>query len=103
MSRQHALGRRIDLRAVGDVAGLDLASDFGGVEPLGARQLILLDIELVQTSCGYGVPLYEYEGERPTLTKWAEAKGPEGLDAYRRQKNMRSLDGLPTGLSDEGT
>ncbi|WNG40669.1 pyridoxamine 5'-phosphate oxidase family protein [Archangium minus] len=78
-----------------------LASDFGGVEPLGARQIIVLDIDLVQTSCGYGVPLFEYTSERPTLTKWAEAKGPEGLDTYRRKKNVRSLDGLPTGLLDE--
>jgi hypothetical protein len=78
-----------------------LTSHFDGAEPLGARQVILLDIELVQTSCGYGVPLYAFEGERPTLTKWAEAKGPEGLDTYRRQKNVRSLDGLPTGLLDE--
>jgi hypothetical protein len=96
-------GRGRALRRGGEEYTRLLASDFGGVEPLGARQLILLDIELVQTSCGYGVPLYEYEGERPTLTKWAEAKGPEGLDAYRRQKNTRSLDGLPTGLFDEGT
>ncbi|WP_164015526.1 pyridoxamine 5'-phosphate oxidase family protein [Pyxidicoccus trucidator] len=75
-----------------------LASDFGGVEPVGARQMVWLDLELVQTSCGYGVPLYEYGGERPTLTKWAEAKGPEGLKTYRHQKNLLSIDGLPTGL-----
>ena len=37
----------------------------------------------------------------PTLTRWAKAKGPEGLDTYRRKKNVRSLDGLPTGLLDE--
>jgi hypothetical protein len=75
-----------------------LAAEFGGVEPLGARQMVRLDIELVQTSCGYGVPLYEYGGERPTLTKWAEAKGPEGLKTYRSQKNLHSIDGLPTGF-----
>jgi hypothetical protein len=75
-----------------------LTSAFDAREPLGARQIIVLDIDLVQTSCGYGVPLYEYGGERPTLTEWAERKGEAGLDAYRREKNSRSIDGLPTGM-----
>lgn len=78
-----------------------LADAFSNEEPPGARQMVWLDIDLVQTSCGYGVPLFEYEGERPTLTKWAEAKGAEGLDTYRRQKNARSIDGLPTGLFED--
>ena len=60
-----------------------------------------LDVELVQTSCGYGVPLFGYRGERPSLRRWAEAKGEAGLDAYRRENNARSIDGLPTGLLDE--
>lgn len=80
-----------------------LADDFAGVEPLGARQIVMLDIELVQTSCGFGVPLFDYAGERPTLKRWAEAKGEAGLAAYWREKNARSIDGLPTGLfGDEG-
>lgn len=65
-------------------------------EPMGARQIVLLDVDLVQTSCGYGVPLYHYRGDRPSLRRWAEAKGEEGLAAYRREKNARSIDGLPT-------
>lgn len=60
-----------------------------------------LDVERVQTSCGYAVPLYDFNSERPTLTKWAEAKGPEGLETYRRKKNARSIDGLPTGLFED--
>ncbi|MFY2562240.1 pyridoxamine 5'-phosphate oxidase family protein [Corallococcus terminator] len=78
-----------------------LASEFGGVEPLGARQMVKLDIDLVQKSCGYSVPLYEFTSDRPTLTRWAENKGEEGLAEYRLKKNARSLDGLPTGLFDE--
>jgi hypothetical protein len=78
-----------------------LALAFDSVEPPGARQIVMLDVELVQTSCGFGVPLFEYAGERPTLTHWAEAKGEAGLEAYRREKNLRSIDGLPTGLLDE--
>ena len=64
----------------------------------GERQLIVLDIESVQTSCGYAVPLYTYRGERDTLARWAEKKGTIGLLEYWREKNQFSIDGLPTGL-----
>jgi hypothetical protein len=69
---------------------------FDGTEPAGARQIVRLQIDLVQTSCGYGVPFFTFEGERDTLNKWAEARTPEDLKAYRRQKNARSLDGIET-------
>jgi len=78
-----------------------LESAFGGVEPAGARQIVRLDIDLVQTSCGYGTPLFEYRGERPSLDNWARSKGEEGLKAYWREKNLVSIDGLPTGLLDQ--
>jgi hypothetical protein len=65
----------------------------------GARQIIRLDVEMVQTSCGFGVPLFDYRGDRPTLRRWAEAKGPAALSAYRREKNARSIDGFPTGVA----
>jgi hypothetical protein len=75
-----------------------LAEPFGGKEPLGTRQFIVLDVDLVQTSCGYGVPFMEYRSERPSMDNWAETKGAEGLLAYQREKNVVSMDGLPTGL-----
>jgi hypothetical protein len=75
-----------------------LEAHFADSEPLGARQMIELGVDLVQTSCGYGVPFHDYVGERPTMDRWAEAKGPDGLDAYQHDKNQTSLDGLPTGL-----
>jgi hypothetical protein len=78
-----------------------LASAFDNEEPLGARQIIRIDIDLVQTSCGYGVPLFDYVGQRNTLRRWAEQKGEAGLAEYRRQKNASSLDGMPTGLAEE--
>ncbi len=78
-----------------------LASQFGGEEPLGARQIVLLEVELVQTSCGFGVPLYQHTGERPALDRWAVKQGEAGLEAYRRRHNVKSLDGLPTGLLDD--
>ncbi len=67
----------------------------------GERQLIVLDIESVQTSCGYAVPMYTYVGERETLARWAEKKGAVGLLEYWREKNQVSIDGLPTHLLEE--
>jgi len=87
-------------RATSDYASL-LASAFNNEEPLGARQIVRIDVDLVQTSCGYGVPLFDYVGERETLKRWAEHKGEAGLEEYWRLKNARSIDGLPTGLVDE--
>jgi hypothetical protein len=62
------------------------------------RQLIVADIDLVQTSCGFGVPMFEYNGERIIHFEWAEKKGADGLYEYVQQNNLKSLDGLPTDL-----
>jgi Pyridoxamine 5'-phosphate oxidase len=91
---------RVLRRGTAEYARL-LAEAFNGEEPIGARQIVVLEVELVQTSCGFGVPLYDYRGERPALTRWAESKGQDGLEAYRREHNARSIDGLPTGLLEE--
>jgi len=66
--------------------------------PLSTRQIIVADITKVQTSCGFGVPLYQYQDERDHADKWAEKKGEEGLRQYREEKNRVSIDGLPTAL-----
>ncbi len=65
----------------------------------GIRQIILASIHLVQTSCGYGVPLLELQKDRETLARWATSKGEEGLVDYRSATNRKSLDGLPTPLA----
>lgn len=62
------------------------------------RQLIVADIDLVQTSCGFGVPLFHYAGERDIHFDWAEKKGEDGLQNYIQEKNLVSLDGLPTDI-----
>ena len=64
----------------------------------GARQIFELELELVQTSCGYAVPFYQYEGERPTLAKWADNQGESGLKDYWAEKNTRSLNDKDTGI-----
>jgi len=71
---------------------------YGGVTPLGTRQIMKLRFDLVQTSCGYGVPLFDYTGERAAIENWHENKGPDGIQSYWEQKNLSSIDGLPTGL-----
>jgi hypothetical protein len=96
-------GRGQVLHRGGDAYARVLADAFGGDEPVGARQVVLQNVDLVQTSCGFGVPLFDYKDERRTLDRWAESKGEAGLEAYRREKNARSLDGLPTGLFSEET
>ena len=65
----------------------------------GTRQIIIADIERVQTSCGFGVPLYEYQGQRDTLVNWASKKGEEGVKEYQQKNNLVSIDGLSTPLS----
>jgi len=64
----------------------------------GYRQIIVSNIHRVQTSCGYGIPFYEYEGERDTLIDWAENKGEEKLEQYRKQKNSTTIDGILTPI-----
>ena len=67
----------------------------------GVRSVVVVDVERVSSSCGFAVPLYEYQGERKQLIEYAEKKGPEGLRMYRAQKNRRSIDGL-AGLRSVG-
>jgi hypothetical protein len=67
----------------------------------GARSVVVVDVERVADSCGFAVPLYEYRGERSQLIDYAARKGPEGLEAYRAEKNRASIDGV-AGLRSAG-
>ncbi len=75
-------------------------AELSGLFPpmLGARQVFDVAVDLVLTSCGYGVPFMDFEGDRPVMESWARKKGPDGLLDYQREKNTVSLDGFPTGL-----
>ena len=64
----------------------------------GTRQIYDLNVDLVQTSCGMSVPLFDYAGQRDDLNEWAERKGAAKLLEYQREKNLESLDGKPTYL-----
>ncbi len=63
------------------------------------RQIIVAEIDLVQTSCGFGVPLYDFKAHRDLHFEWAETKGQKGLEEYVEANNLKSLDGLPTAIS----
>lgn len=64
----------------------------------GARQIFDVAIDSVQTSCGYAVPQMTLDNERDLLCTWANKKGDDGIAAYHQEKNLVSIDGLPTGL-----
>ena len=77
---------------------VDWSRRAGGFPTLpGARQIMEIKIDSVQTSCGYAVPEYTYVADRKALLNWAEKKGPEALEAYRDSNNKMSIDGEPTG------
>jgi hypothetical protein len=61
----------------------------------GTRAVIRVALDRISDSCGFGVPLMTYEGERPQHGRWSEQKGPEGLRAYVADRNVASIDGLP--------
>jgi hypothetical protein len=62
---------------------------------LSTRAVVVVDVDRVSDSCGYGVPVMELVEERDQLHRWAVAKGEAGVVTYRAEKNLTSLDGLP--------
>jgi hypothetical protein len=64
----------------------------------GERQIVVLEVESAQTSCGFAVPVYELKEERQMLVEWTLKKGEDGAREYRQEKNRVSIDGLPTYL-----
>ena len=61
----------------------------------GARAIVKVDVTRIGDSCGFGVPRYDFKGERDTLVRSAETKGTDELSRYWAEKNTRSIDGLP--------
>ena len=91
--RIHGAGDAVE---PGDEEFAALRAHFG--EYPGVRAIIRIRASRISDSCGYGVPLYDYRGEREQLPRWASSKGPDGVAEYQREKNAESLDGLPSGL-----
>ena len=60
----------------------------------GIRSIIRVHLMRISDSCGFGVPLYEFRGQRSQLKAWAERKGEEAIKAYQLEVNSNSIDGL---------
>lgn len=69
----------------------------------GARQIFDLGVDLVQTSCGMAVPVFDYTGDREQLNDWAIKKGDAGIREYWDKNNRVSMDGKPTHIMDKNT
>jgi len=93
---------RAEILAAGDPGFAELLARCELEQPEVAaarRAVVLVHVTRVADSCGYGVPLMGYEGQRPHMDAWAQKKvrvgGPEALLDYQREKNSLSIDGLP--------
>lgn len=67
----------------------------------GSRQIIEMDVDLVQTSCGFAVPFMDFKEERITLNTWAEKQGSDKIERYWSEKNTQSIDGFETNILGE--
>ncbi len=65
---------------------------------MGARQIVEIEVENIQTSCGYAVPIMEFKEERTVLKSWAEKQGEERLKEYHKERNSLSIDNIKTGI-----
>lgn len=67
-------------------------------ENVGGRQIIEMEVDLVQTSCGLAVPMMSFVEERTTLNAWAEKQGKDKIEEYWKNKNTTSIDGFDTKI-----
>ena len=88
--RFHGRGEVIE---AGDAEFASLVRHFA--PEIGPRSIIRVEVDRISDSCGFGVPLLAFQGERTQLVTWAAKKGPAGMEDYRRRKNAVSIDGIP--------
>ena len=67
----------------------------------GKRQIVVVEVTSIISSCGFAVPRMELTEQRSMLPDWAERKGEDGIKDYWRDRNATSFDGLPTGILEE--
>jgi predicted pyridoxine 5'-phosphate oxidase superfamily flavin-nucleotide-binding protein len=89
--RLHGRGRVITRDDPGFAA---LAQPFPGAHGVGARSVVVIEVERISDSCGYGVPFMTFDEHRPTMDQWSTRKGDEGIRDYWAEKNRHSIDGL---------
>jgi hypothetical protein len=88
--RLHGIGRPVEPH---EAEFKSLRAHFG--EAPAIRSIIRVDVSRVSESCGFGVPVYEYVGERDALPKWSASKSEGQMAEYQAAKNHHSVDGLP--------
>ena len=92
--RLHGTGRSV---LVDSSEFTELASQFRRDVGVGVRSIIQVELSRISDSCGFGVPLMNFEDHRATMDQWSARKGADGIREYWAQKNERSIDDL-TGL-----
>jgi hypothetical protein len=99
--RLHGTGRVVQRDEEGFEELLARYLPLDDLDLVSARSVVVIDLDRISDSCGFGVPLMHYEGERSQMEAWTENRlrkhGDGALIAYRIEKNLASIDGL-TGL-----
>lgn len=90
--RLHGRGRAV---LAGSPEFGSAAQPFPGADGTGVRSVVVVDVERISDSCGYGVPFMDFEAHRPTMDEWSARKGRDGVERYWTEKNATSVDGLP--------
>ncbi|WP_433348274.1 pyridoxamine 5'-phosphate oxidase family protein [Micromonospora sp. CA-111912] len=91
--RLHGRGTAV---TVEDAGFADRLGDFPDPPDLhSARAVITVDVDRVSDSCGYAVPLMDYQGDRDLLVRSHSRRTTDDLVTYRATKNAASIDGLP--------
>jgi hypothetical protein len=90
--RLHGRGREV---LAEDPEAASLLAAFPARPHPGLRSIVVIDVERVSDSCGYGVPLMEYQGDRDLLVQFWSRKTPEETVEYRATRNAHSIDGVP--------
>lgn len=70
-------------------------------ENMGSRQIIVLEVDSVQTSCGYSIPFMDFKEERGQLNSWSKKQGKERIETYWQEKNTKSIDGFETNIIED--
>lgn len=70
-------------------------------ENTGSRQIIILEVDSVQTSCGYSIPFMDFKEERGQLNSWSKKQGKERIETYWQEKNTKSIDGFETNIIED--
>jgi hypothetical protein len=93
--RLHGRGSAVPIE---DPACAELLATFpaDGPDRHAVRAVVVVEVERVSDSCGYGVPLLSYQGDRDLLLRSHSRRTAADLVEYRATRNAASIDGLPT-------